>query len=111
MKKSDFIRLHMDLTISLPKTKECNPLKSATDPTQDIPLRMVEMSAMGIPTNVKELKAIFNNIKAENFTSIERRFNDKFDQLGELQEASRQVSKKGVTTNYKLSKKQKKHEE
>ena len=55
MKKSDFIRLHMDLKINLPKTIESNPLKSCTDPTQDIPISMIEVTAMGIPTNVKQL--------------------------------------------------------
>lgn len=110
MKKSDFIRLHMDLKINLPKTIESNPLKSCTDPTQDIPISMIEVTAMGIPTNVKQLKGVFSNLKVENLSTIEQRNNDKFDMLGELQQTAAQVSKKGVKTNYQRVINQKKHE-
>ena len=111
MTKSDFIKLHLNLRIQINKTSEYNPLDSDTDPTQDIPITMIEVTSMGVPTNVKERQAVFSNIKAENFTTIEKRFNDQFDQLGELQSSVSQLQNKNITTNYvKPSKKQKKHE-
>lgn len=111
MKKSEFLKLHMDLSIKVEKTREVNPEPSATDPTQDIPVRMIEVTAMGVPTNVKQFKEVFSNVKAENFTTIEKRFNDVFDQLGELQSAVGKFRKKDITTNFVQPKKQqKKHE-
>lgn len=111
MKKSDFIKLHLDLRIQIKKTAESNPLDSDTDPTQDIPIKMIEVTSMGVPINVKESQAVFSNIKAENFTTIEKRFNDQFDQLGELQLSVSQLQNKNIQTNYvKPSKKQKQHE-
>ena len=111
MKKNDFIKLHMELKIHIDKTREFNNEPSATDPTQDVPVRMIEITAMGVPTNVKEHKAVFSNIKAENFTSIEKRHMDVFDQFGELQNSIGELKQKNVTTNYvKPKKQQKKHE-
>lgn len=111
MKKSDFIKLHLNLRIQIKKTVEFNPLDSDTDPTQDIPIKMIEVTSMGVPINVKERQAVFSNIKAENFTSIEKRFNDQFDQLGELQSTVAQLQNKNIKTNYVIpSKKQKQHE-
>lgn len=111
MKKSDFIKLHFNLRIQIKKTVEFNPLDSDTDPTQDIPIKMIEVTSMGVPVNVKERQAVFSNIKAENFTTIEKRFNDQFDQLGELQSSVAQLQNKNIKTNYvKPSKKQKTHE-
>lgn len=111
MTKSDFIKLHLNLRIQISKTAESNPLDSDTDPTQDIPIKMIEVTSMGVPINVKERQAVFSNIKAENFTTIEKRFNDQFDQLGELQSSVAQLQNKNIQTNYvKPSKKQKQHE-
>ena len=42
----------------------------------------------------------FNNVKAENLTSIERRNNDVFDIYGEFQQTGHSISRKGVETDY-----------
>ena len=111
MTRKQFIELHSQLSISIEKTIENNPIESATDPTQDIPVRNIECTAQGIPTNVKELRRAFSNIKVENFTTIEKRHNDQFDQLGELQESVSQFKGKDVTTNFVKPKKQKQNHE
>lgn len=111
MNIEQFKQLHKNLKICVSKTIEHNPLPSATDPTQDIPIRMIEVNAMGVPLNVKEHKPVMNNLKVEQMTSIEKRNNDAFDNLGELQDLSAKVAQKGVTTNFIKPKKQKKHEE
>lgn len=112
MTKKQFIELHSTLKVEIKKTIETNTIASATDPTQDVPVRNIECTALGIPTNVKELKKVYSNIKVENLTTIEKRNNDQFDQLGELQDSVKRVSQKGVTTNFvKPKKTPKKHEE
>ena len=108
MNIAQFKQLHKNLRVFVPKTTEINPLPSATDPTQDIPIRMIEVNAMGVPLNVKERKTVMNGLKVEDMTTIEKRNNDKFDNLGELQELSSKVARKGVTTNFLNTKKQKK---
>lgn len=111
MNKAQFLKLHMDLSIRIEKSREINSEPSATDPTQDIPIRMIEVTSMGVPINVKQYQAVYSNIKAENLSTIERRNCDKFDQLGELQDSVRKLQKKDITTNFvKPEKKQKKHE-
>lgn len=112
MKKSDFIALHLNLRVQIEKSKEFNPLPSDTDPTQDIPIKMIEVTALGVPVNVKQYKEVYSNIKAENFTSIEKRNCDVFDQLGELQNSVSKLQRKDIKTNYvQPTKKQKKHED
>lgn len=110
MKKEDFIKLHLNLKVCIDKSIIVNPLPSATDPTQDIPVRNIEVSALGVPLNVKEVKGVFSNLKIEQFTTIEKRNNDKFDVVAELQSSATSLQGKGVTTNYKIPKKQKSHE-
>ena len=105
MTKQQFIDLHLHLHIHLPKTIEVIPIDSATDPTQDIPIRAIQFAANGVPLNVKEYKKVFSNIKVEQFTSIEKRNCDKFDNYGELQKEISKVTHKGVTTNFIKSKK------
>ena len=110
MNIEEFKTLHKNLRVFIPKTTESNPIPSDTDPTQDIPLRMVEVNALGAPVNVKERKVVFNNVKAENLTTIEKRNNDAFDQLGELQDLTKSAVGSGVSTDYKPLNKQKKHD-
>lgn len=110
MNQKQFRYLHSNLVINVPKTLEVNSLPSATDPTQDIPVKMIEVTAAGIPINVRETKGVFSNLHAEQFTAIERRHNDKFDVLGELQESVKKVEGKNVTTNFVKPKKQKQNE-
>ena len=104
MKKSDFITLHANLRIMLPKTFEVNLLDSDTDPTQDIPIKAIQLGANGLPLNVRDYKGIFSNVRIEDFTSIEKRNNDQFDNLGELESLSKKVSKNGVSTTYEKPK-------
>lgn len=103
MTKDEFRTLHKDLRISVPKTPEMNHLPSATDPTQDIPVRMIQVNSLGEPMNVRQTKGVYSNLKPESFTSIEKRNNDKFDVLNELQNTVRDMSKK-VTINPKKQK-------
>lgn len=104
MKKSEFIVLHANLRIKLPTRFEVNLLDSDTDPTQDIPIKAIQLNANGMPLNVRNYNGIFSGVRIEDFTSIEKRNNDQFDNLGELQNLSQKVSKKGVSTTYEKPK-------
>jgi len=108
-----FKTLHRNIRHCFPRTDEVNNLPSETDPTQDIPIRNIELTAAGIPINVKDLKGKMpmSGVPIEQLTSIEKRNNDKFDVLGELQESAKTISRSGATTNFKPILKQKKHEE
>lgn len=111
MTLQNYKRKQKGFILQFPKTMEYNPVESATDPTQDIPVKMIEVTAAGIPINVKETRGVFSNLKAENLTSIERRNNDKFDVMNELQTSIGAVARDGVTTNFVPPKKtQLKHE-
>lgn len=111
MNKQQFLKLHFNLTLQIEKSREINREPSATDPTQDIPIKMIEVTTMGVPINVKQYSQVYNNLKAENFTTIELRHNDQFDQLGELQESISSLQNKDITTTFvKPKKQQKKHE-
>ena len=98
---SEFRTLHKDLRVQTKKHQFKNNLASATDPTQDIPVRMIQMTANGIPLNVKQRALKFNNLKAENLSSIERRNNDTFDVFGELQQSAGQFKGKNIKTELK----------
>lgn len=106
-----FKELHLNLKIVQQKQREFNPLPSDTDPTQDIPVRKIELAANGAPINVKQLQGVYSNLKPENFTALEKRHQDKFDVLGDYQKEVSKVAQKGVTTNFKNPKKQKQNEE
>lgn len=107
-----FKELHLNLHVDAPRTVEQNFLPSATDPTQDIPVKAIQLAANGSPLNVKELALVMSNVKIENMTSIERRHTDVFDKVAELQNEISKVAQKGVTTNFtKPTKKQKQNEE
>lgn len=111
MTLENYKKMRKLLSISLPKTIEFNPLPSDTDPTQDIPVKMIEVTAAGIPVNVKTTHGVFSNVKCENLTSIERRNNDKFDNVIELQRSIERVSRDGISTDYvQPTKTPKKHE-
>lgn len=100
MTKKQFIDLHLNLRIHLPQTIEIIPIDSVTDPTLDVPIKAIQFAANGVPLNVKQFKEIFSNTKVEEFTSVEKRNNDQFDNYGELQNEIKKVTKKGVTTNF-----------
>ena len=105
MTKKQFIELHFNLKINVPKTLEINPFPSETDPTQDIPIKAIQITASGIPINVKQYQSVMSGVKVENFTSLEKRNNDVFDNVGELQEISKKMNKSGVSTDFIQNKK------
>lgn len=106
-----FNELHLNLKVRVIIPRELNKVDSATDPTQDIPIRNIEVTATGQPINVKEGKKVLSGVSIENMTTIEKRHTDKFDIIGDFQDSVSKVSRKGVTTNFKQTKKQKNHEE
>ena len=55
MNVQQFRALHKDLRINIPRSYFKNGLPSATDPTQDVPLKMVQIIGDGIPLNVKNM--------------------------------------------------------
>lgn len=85
-----FNKLHLHLQVHIPNEPEKNSLPSATDPTQDIPVKIIQFAANGQPLNVKEHTGVYSNLQVfvdgeENLTAIERQYTDKFDVLGEYQ--------------------------
>lgn len=96
---AQFRILQHRLSIQLQKHKDWNPLPSDTDPTQDIPVKSIQLAANGEPINVKRSNGVFNGIPADKLSSVEKRNNDKFDQLGELQNLARQAGQHGITTD------------
>lgn len=72
---------------------ESNPLPSATDPTQDIPVKNIQLLANGEPLNVKRLPLQYTNFPSEKLTAADRRNNDHFDAVGELQALEREGAK------------------
>lgn len=105
-----FETLHKNLKVNVPKSIEINRLDSATDPTQDIPIKNIELAANGEPINVRKRDIPFSNVKVENFTSIEHRHTDSFDQLGELQSLAHRVAQPGVSSDFINEHKQQIHE-
>lgn len=97
MRLSEYRSLHKNLNVVICKHFETNNVPSATDPTQDIPVRMIQMTASGVPLNVKQRDLKFNNLKIENLTTIEKRNNDVFDCVGELQENASKFNRKGIS--------------
>lgn len=95
----DFKLLHKNLKVCVIKTNDFNPLSSDTDPTQDIPISRVEMAANGLPLNVKVHNMPMTGTKVEDFTSLEKRNTDTFDQLGEYRNLVSDVSRVS-STNY-----------
>lgn len=107
---SQYKQLHRDLRIYIPRKPDYNPLPSETDPTQDIPIRMIEVNSLGEPINVKQRKPVYSGVSADNLTTIEKRNCDQFDNVGELQESIKKVSTRGITTDFVKPKKVKQNE-
>lgn len=105
MTKKQFIELHLNLKVNVPKTLEKNPFPSETDPTQDIPIKAIQITASGIPINVKQYDSVMSGVKVEQFTTLEKRNYDIFDNVGELQSISKNMNKSGVSTDFKQNKK------
>lgn len=69
-----------------------NPLDSSTDPTQDVPVKRIMFNALGVPMNCTENKRlVHSNIPLDKMTTLDKRNFDKFDALGELQDAGNSV--------------------
>lgn len=73
---------------------ERNDLPSCTDPTQDIPVKRLQLAANGVPVNVRDLHLPFTCLPASALTAADRRNFDKFDALGELQSLERGAATK-----------------
>lgn len=85
MNREQFRTLNKRGNLSIPRTKENNSLPSDTDPTQNCPIAKVYNAMVtGKPIDIKEHKVAFNNLHADQFTSIERRNNDAFDVYAEM---------------------------
>lgn len=83
--------LHSDGRISIPRTCYANPIPSDTDPTQDVPIKNIQLGLNGEPLNVRKL-SMSNGVPIDALSAIDRRNMDKFDVLGELQANQRSVS-------------------
>lgn len=89
-----FMSLHRKGKLFLPREQFKNPLPSSTDPTQDIPIKKLQMAANGIPVNVSMRKDLYyTNRGTETLCTIDSRNNDKFDVAGELQAREQNVNK------------------
>lgn len=84
---------NMQKTLCVPfmKHAECNPLSSATDPTQDVPVSKIMFGLNGEPLNVSKRSLTFNNLPIEKMTAIDRRNNDVFDAVGEMRQLESKV--------------------
>lgn len=96
MDLKQFRDLHKNMICDSIVHFENNPLPSCTDPTQDVPVRNIQFGLNGEPLNVKKNNLPFNNLPIEKMSSVDRRNNDVFDQLGELRDLEKQAS-----SNYK----------
>ena len=72
---------------------EKNPLPSCADPTQDIPIKRLQLAANGDPINVRRLNLPFTCAPVSSLTAVDRRNFDKFDAFGVLQSLERSAAK------------------
>lgn len=97
----------MQITLQSPIIKhyDKNDIPSATDPTQDVPVSAIQFGLNDVPLNVQVNKRLaYNNRPIEHMSSIDRRYNDTFDALGELRSLENShAGKKEI--NYKKSQK------
>lgn len=80
-------------------------LPSATDPTQDCPVsRVYQAMVEGHPLSLPEQKNVYNGLKVDQLSEIEKRNFDQFDAFARLRKDSKAIQK-GVATIDKLTKK------
>lgn len=92
MNRLQALEFHKQGMLCIPKFHPVNSVPSFTDPTQDIPIKRLQMAANGLPINVRQLNAVYSNSGVEKLTSIDRRNHDAFDALGELQSIEKKVN-------------------
>lgn len=93
MNINTFRKLHLTHFFDNKHYYESNPLPSATDPTQDIPVKNIQLLASGEPLNVRKLPLAYTCAPVEKLTAADRRNNDVFDAVGELQALERKGAK------------------
>lgn len=89
MTQKEFREEHRSLQFKRRENYFSNPLPSATDPTQDVPVCKIDLSPMGVPLNVRPRNFPYSNQGVESLQTIDRRNNDAFDAVGELQSLER----------------------
>ena len=75
---------------------EFNGAPSQTDPTQDIPVKRLQLAANGVPINVRQhnmsfTEPIFNNGKKIDIPSYRQKNRDNFDVVSDLQAKEQQI--------------------
>lgn len=108
MNQKQFRELHLKGRIYVNVYREVNNLPSATDPTQDVPVRNIQFMANGDPINVIKRNLAYNGLNPDQLSTIEKRHTDPFDVLGELQARERGLAVD--IAKYKQLKKQKENE-
>lgn len=94
MKIQDFALLRSHGFVNIPITHESNIGLSLTDPTQACPVKNVYDSLVnGRPLDISEHQNIYNSLKVDNLSSIERRHHDKFDVFIESKKIGKSFSK------------------
>lgn len=91
MNRLQTLEFHKNGKMCIPKFHPKNSVPSSTDPTQDIPIKRLQMAANGLPINVRQFNTVYSNTGVEKLTSIDRRNHDVFDALGELQSLDKKV--------------------
>lgn len=93
MTRNQFHQMHIVSAFPLGKFFEKNDLPSFTDPTQDIPVSQIQLLPNGEPLNVKKKGLQYSNIPIDKMTALDKRLNDKFDILGDLQTLENKTTK------------------
>lgn len=94
MKINDFARLRSCGVVNVPTSHEKNTGISMTDPTQACPVKNVyEALVNGRPLDISEHENIYNGVKVDDLSSIEKRHCDRFDVHIESKKIGKKFSK------------------
>lgn len=92
MTREQFRQLNKNGQMFLPRSVFPNELPSDTDPTLNVPVAKVYNAMVnGLPLDVRPNKMAFNNLHADEMTTIERRNTDKFDVVSEARRVQNNV--------------------
>lgn len=87
-------KLHRFGVIYLPETTEKNSQPSLTDPTLACPVKPIyEAMINGRPLDISEHANIYNGVKLEDLSSIEKKHTDRFDKFIESRSIGKKFSK------------------
>lgn len=81
--------------VFVPVCDSCScDVPSSTDPTQDVPVSAIYKGLLnGRPINVCEHPSVYNNLHADELSSLEKRNNDMFDIHREAKSIGKKFSK------------------